>query len=485
MVFFGIDGWSDSVVAQLLGRLPDTPQSGGFASSLVVGHGCSCDGWRGGEMEWYELRWVVSDGRAPKIGCFVLVVNNSARLGRAVKATRCISTQLQTGVIWRKFQMAAPSIPNLNSLRGRTGLRRGRGRGLPTDPDAPQEDAQDARDKIIRQTDGDASNSRLSAVALGYLNDEYASCFLQGQTPRRYPLINRGTYVRTSAIDRLVDNFLSTTIDSNTSNASTAPWAQIVSLGAGSDTRFFRLSPARRQHILYHELDFLDNVRDKLSAISTTPKLLSMLPSHDISPDKSSLLSPTYNLHTLDLRDLASTSPPSIPNLSSDLPTLLISECCLCYLPPQTTSSILGHFTTIIPSASLAIILYEPIRPYDSFGKTMLTNLASRGIQLQTVCRYYSLAAQRSRLASAGFTSGQGAADVEQIYYSQEWVTEAERERVERLEWLDEVEEWKLLASHYCVAWGWRDAEEEKVFGEAWKHVSGAWTKKEVVDDIE
>jgi len=34
-------GWSDSVVAQLLGRLPDTPQSGGFASGLVVGHGCS------------------------------------------------------------------------------------------------------------------------------------------------------------------------------------------------------------------------------------------------------------------------------------------------------------------------------------------------------------------------------------------------------------------------------------------------------------
>lgn len=381
--------------------------------------------------------------------------------------------------------MAAPSIPNLNSLRGRTGLRRGRGRGIPTDPEATEEDAQDARDKIIRQTDGDASNSRLSAVALGYLNDEYATCFLQGQTPRRYPLINRGTYVRTSAIDRLVDNFLASAIDASTSNASAAPLAQLISLGAGSDTRFFRLSDTRRQSILYHELDFLDNVRDKLSSISSTPKLLSMLPPHTISSDKSSLQSPTYNLNSLDLRDLASSSPPSIPNLSPSLPTLLISECCLCYLAPQTTSSILSHFTTLIPSASLAIILYEPIRPYDSFGKTMLTNLASRGIQLQTVRRYYSLAAQRSRLRSAGFASGQGAADVEQIYYSEEWVAEAERERVERLEWLDEVEEWKLLASHYCVAWGWRDGEDKAVFGEAWKRVSGEWTDKERVDDIE
>jgi [phosphatase 2A protein]-leucine-carboxy methyltransferase len=382
-------------------------------------------------------------------------------------------------------QMAAPSIPNLNSLRGRTGLRRGRGRGFPTDPDAlPEEDAQDARDKIIRQTDGDASNSRLSAVALGYLTDEYASCFLQGQTPRRYPLINRGTYVRTSAIDRLVDNFLTTTIDNNTSNASAAPLAQIISLGAGSDTRFFRLSATRRNSILYHELDFLDNVRDKLSQISSSQKLLHLLPIHDISPDKSSLASPTYNLHSIDLRDFASTSPPSILNLSSTLPTLLISECCLCYLPPQTTSAILTHFTSLLTS-SLAIILYEPIRPYDSFGKTMLTNLASRGIQLQTVRRYYSLAAQRSRLASSGFVSGQGAADVEQIYYSNEWISEQERERVERLEWLDEVEEWKLLASHYCVAWGWRDVEDTKAFGEAWRDVSGKWTKKEVVDDIE
>ncbi|KAH0271618.1 leucine carboxyl methyltransferase, partial [Aureobasidium melanogenum] len=380
--------------------------------------------------------------------------------------------------------MAAPSIPNLNSLRGRTGLRRGRGRGRPTDPDATtEEDAQDARDKIIRQTDGDASNSRLSAVQLGYLHDEYATCFLQGQIPRRYPLINRGTYVRTSAIDRLVDNFLSIAIDAHASNESAAPLAQIISLGAGSDTRFFRLSSSRRRSLLYHELDFLDNVQAKLSAITSTPRLSHLLPNTQISPDKSSLQSANYNLHSIDLRDLASANPPSIPHLSTTLPTLLLSECCLCYLPPQTTSSILSYFTSCIPTSSLALILYEPIRPYDSFGKTMLANLASRGIALQTVKKYYSLEAQRQRLKTAGLVSGQGAVDVEQIYYGDEWVNEQERDRVERLEWLDEVEEWKLLASHYCVAWGWRDGVDEKVFGEAWKDVSGQRTDKEVVDD--
>lgn len=55
----------------------------------------------------------------------------------------------------------------------------------------------------------------------------------------------------------------------------------------------------------------------------------------------------------------------------------------------------------------------------------------------------------------AGFTAGQGAADVDFVW--EKWVKQDEQEHVKRLEMLDEVEEWKLLATHYCVAWGWRD----------------------------
>jgi [phosphatase 2A protein]-leucine-carboxy methyltransferase len=50
---------------------------------------------------------------------------------------------------------------------------------------------------------------------------------------------------------------------------------------------------------------------------------------------------------------------------------------------------------------------------------------------------------------------------------------------VERLEWLDEVEEWKLLASHYCVAWGWKGA----LFDEAWSDLQGGRTSAEDRDD--
>lgn len=30
--------------------------------------------------------------------------------------------------------------------------------------------------------------------------------------------------------------------------------------------------------------------------------------------------------------------------------------------------------------------------------------------------------------------------------------------RISRLELLDEMEEWQLLAAHYCIAWGWKTA---------------------------
>ena len=35
-------------------------------------------------------------------------------------------------------------------------------------------------------------------------------------------------------------------------------------------------------------------------------------------------------------------------------------------------------------------------------------------------------------------------------------MNEGEKERVSRLEMLDELEEWELLAAHYTVVWAWQ-----------------------------
>lgn len=92
-------------------------------------------------------------------------------------------------------------------------------------------------DEGIRSTDGFAVHARVSAVRQGYLHDPFVNQFAPRSLPTHTPLINIGTYVRTTSIDRLVEDFLKV----GTANGSMIK-KQIVSVGAGSDTRFWRLS---------------------------------------------------------------------------------------------------------------------------------------------------------------------------------------------------------------------------------------------------
>ncbi|PWY94727.1 leucine carboxyl methyltransferase [Aspergillus sclerotioniger CBS 115572] len=361
--------------------------------------------------------------------------------------------------------MSASHIPNLNSLRRGGGRGRFRSRGGSQTGDASH-GSHGAKDRVVQGTDNDASVSRLSAVSLGYLQDAFAPALTApGMETRRLPIINRGTYVRTTAIDHLVTRFL------NSHPPQTQK--QIISLGAGTDTRVFRLlSSSPRSNILYHEIDFPVNTAAKIKFIRAAPLLQRVLGSHDdvvISPANDALHSSSYHLHPLDLRSLSTS--PRLPGLDPTLPTLLISECCLIYLTPEEAGSVVRYFTEeLLPSTTpVGLIIYEPIRPDDAFGRTMVANLATRGIQLQTLQEFASLEAQRRRLRELGFVRGQAAADVDFLW--ERWVPETEKERVAGLEMLDEMEEWRLLARHYCVAWGWRDGE-SGVF-EGWRGVEG------------
>ncbi|KAK4041181.1 S-adenosyl-L-methionine-dependent methyltransferase [Parachaetomium inaequale] len=359
--------------------------------------------------------------------------------------------------------MSAPLIPNLLSLRGRaTGRGRGRGRGGPGRSGGPGSGPGPSHDATIQGTDTDAAVSRLSAVELGYLSDPFARLFVQGPATRRLPIINRGTYTRTTAIDVLVDRFLATTSPDEP--------RQIVSLGAGTDTRCLRLftSPANHGNIVYHEIDFPTIMARKQALISSNPSLRNLLStpeplsqttwqSHSLPQSNNN----TLTLHGLDLRTLTPSSP-LLPNLTPTAPTLLLSECCLCYLPPSTVTTLLSHFTARLPL--LGLIIYEPILPHDPFGRTMVSNLAARGVSMPTLDVYPTAADQERRLREAGFDEVR-CRSVDGIWEG--WVGEGEKERVDSLEGgLDEVEEWRLLAGHYVVAWGWRGGRGDLDVGE-------------------
>ena len=252
---------------------------------------------------------------------------------------------------------------------------------------------------------------------------------------------------------------------------------QIISLGAGSDTRFYRLmnrelrtgsSCRDRPSVVYHEIDFLENTIGKIRPFMSQSELCRHVlpPSYAYSAKKQSseaedtLHAENYHVHPVDLRTLDpfTTPPDSFAYIDRDLPTLLISECCLVYLSPAASDTAALYFTKHFFPAStpLGLIIYEPIKPDDAFGKVMVSNLATRGIVLQTIRKYGSLEAQEARMKAYGFEAC-GAADVNTLW--EVGVEEKEKERVAGLEMVDEVEEWELLAGHYCVCWGWRGKE--------------------------
>lgn len=325
----------------------------------------------------------------------------------------------------------------------------------------------------MRNTDQDAAGSRVSCVELGYLDDPYAKLFATQPATRRLPLLNRGTYVRTSAIDLLVDKFMITSPETP---------KQIVSLGAGTDTRFFRLRDRYPgATLVYHEVDFPTNTAAKLASIQRHPqlhtKLTTKAPPNPLSipPAATSYQSSTYNVHAIDLRTLANSSsdsfPSTLPNLDPFISTLILSEMCLIYLQASTVSSIIETFLRkYIPAPTpVALVLYEPILPNDAFGRTMISNLSTRNIFLPTLTAYPELGDQRARLRAYGFVDGASAADTHMIW--QRWVSDEEKDRVAGLEMLDELEELELLLKHYCVSWGWRDGGAEETFTKAWESI--------------
>jgi [phosphatase 2A protein]-leucine-carboxy methyltransferase len=363
--------------------------------------------------------------------------------------------------------MSAASIPNLLISRGSRGSDRGRGRLRGRGGGAPAERFQAEGENIIVQgTDTDAAVSRLSAVELGYLQDPFAKFFVTQETPgyqKRLPIINRGTYTRTAALDKIIDAFLTPS-----DGSSQSPKRQVVSLGAGTDTRSLRLfSKPELHHVSYHEIDFEEIVSKKLGTVQTTMQIRDVLPEVKVDEFLESGIGVwtarnssknQLRCHGLDLRRLAKNTAvdedveiAELRGLESDVPTMLLSECCLCYLQSQEAAGVMRWFTSRMPH--LAIVIYEPTKPDDAFGRQMVSNLAARNIRMPSLDYLKKPEDQANRLREAGMEEVRQQT-IDQIWDS--WVSEKEKERVDGLEGLDEVEEWKLLAGHYIVAWGWR-----------------------------
>lgn len=134
-------------------------------------------------------------------------------------------------------------------------------------------------DAATRSTDTDALLSRLSCASLGYIHDPISPLLLSPSQRRsagpRPALINIGTHARTWAIDTLVTQFLDSPAEGDR--------RQVLSLGAGTDGRFWRMKQAREEGEgtwgCFHwvEVDFAEATSSKARMVATKPSLRSAL----------------------------------------------------------------------------------------------------------------------------------------------------------------------------------------------------------------
>ncbi|ORX49136.1 leucine carboxyl methyltransferase [Hesseltinella vesiculosa] len=306
--------------------------------------------------------------------------------------------------------------------------------------------------EAVLQTNDDATVSRQSAVQLGYLQDPFVHFFVKRPT-RRMPIINRGSYLRSMALDRMVKKFL----------AMPLPDKQIVSLGAGFDTRYFMIKSGQMalgpghgfRH--YFEVDLPENALKKARILKQRKELQTLLGEGvTLAAGGAELSSNDYHLIGTDLRDWPRTVQ-RLQHYGLDVtaPTLFLSECVFIYLPPEITTGILQWITTSMTHVAFA--LYEQILPNDSFGRMMIRNLLARHIDLKGIQAYPQLEDQEQRFLKLGWT-GAKAVDMNAVH--DQWLDENDKQRINRLEILDELEEWKLISSHYCVAYAYKSVEE-------------------------
>ncbi|KAJ3001014.1 hypothetical protein HDV02_000083 [Globomyces sp. JEL0801] len=258
-------------------------------------------------------------------------------------------------------------------------------------------------DETVQGTNDDALGSKLSCINAGYLEDGFSQVFLK-RAPKRPPIINRGM----------------------------ANYSQSKGL----------------QPHLYVEVDFKDVTMKKALTVYKNKKTNSMLENIVVENQGSEIRSKDYWLIPGDLREFDTQLLPNLisKGLDTSLPTLFVSECCLIYLDSSISNQIIASITSQFNEPFL--ICYEQILPSDAFGKVMLQNLKYRGIELPGIHDFPTLESHNERFLSLNWKFVQSI-DINTLWKT--YIDENEKQRVQKLELFDELEEWILLNDHYCI----------------------------------
>lgn len=296
-------------------------------------------------------------------------------------------------------------------------------------------------DEAVIATNDDASECKRSAVRLGYWKDDYIGFFVRNPE-RRAPEINRGTFARVKGVEMCIEKFLKKTNGN----------CQIINLGCGFDTLYWRLRDTAHQVKNFIELDFPTVTARKCYSIKRNKVLLSKIHDEDgeVKLSPTDLHGPSYHLMGVDLRNIEEVDHKlQQAEIDYTLPTIFLAECVLVYIEAQNCRNLLKWISNKFQTAVL--VNYEQVNMNDRFSDIMVSNLRACGCSLAGVESCLSLETQTSRFIDCGWT-GSRAWDMVQVYQS---IAPSERHRVERIEMLDEGELLLQLFQHYCLVVAW------------------------------
>lgn len=300
-----------------------------------------------------------------------------------------------------------------------------------------------SQDEAVISTNDDATACKRFAVQLGYWSDGYIQHFAKlGE--RKTPEINRGYYARVKGMHTLLDQFL----------AKTECNCQVVNLGAGFDSLFWLLKEESLAPKLFVEVDFASVTGRKCYNIRNRRKLQEAFsPDDGLKIEGSEAHSKHYHLLAVDLREV-DTLERKLKEIGIDksLPTVFITECVLIYMEPEHSAAIINWAGTNFKNA--VFINYEQVNMQDRFGQIMIQNLRGRNCELLGANACPDLESHKQRFLLNNWDEAE-VQDMMSIYNS---LPIDDRARIERIEFLDEVDLLHQLLSHYCISWAVNDA---------------------------
>ena len=292
------------------------------------------------------------------------------------------------------------------------------------------------KDITVQETNDSSILSKASIVNLGYFNDPFLHLFT-ARPVRRSPLIHRGYYVRAKAIDYMLKQFINTPI---------ATERQIISLGTGFDSSYFRLkSQNSLKNAFFYEIDFPEVIQRKINIIGKQNQLKNLIGSYKI--ENNCLTSKDYFIIPCDLtaKNILK-SYFDFLKIDYKLPTLFISECVLTYVDYDQCTDLLRWIDDSFQHFLLSI--YEQIQPDDSFGKVMINHFKKIQSPLKRIHKLPTIACYKEYLTGIGFSDNLG---LDMNYFYNNYIPLDEREAIKMLEAFDEFEEFHLKCSHYCL----------------------------------